>query len=280
MTHMPQRLAPRSYRAIWISDIHLGARGCQADMLLDFLRETDSNMLYLVGDVVDGWRLKRWWYWPQPHNDVVQKLLRKARKGSHVVYIPGNHDAFARRYAGYHFGGVEVLKEAVHETADGRKLLVIHGDEFDVVVRYARWLAYLGDSAYHAALRLNVAVNWCRSALGLPYWSLSAYAKQRVKQAVKYIGAFEEAVVQAARSRGVDGVVCGHIHHAEMRMMGDMLYCNDGDWVETCSALVEHHDGRLEILRWAEVSSGYAERAAASEKSFRSPGRRPATMPG
>ena len=205
MTHMPVQRPPRHYRAIWISDVHLGARGCQAAMLLDFLRETESDTLYLVGDIVDGWRLKRWWYWPQTHNDVVQKLLRKARKGANVIYIPGNHDAFARRYIGYRFGGVEVLRETVHETADGRRLLVMHGDEFDVVVRCARWLAYLGDTAYHAALRLNVLVNWARSAFDLPYWSLSAYAKQRVKQAVKYIGAYEEAVAQAARSRGVDG---------------------------------------------------------------------------
>lgn len=257
MTPMPQRPAPRSFRAIWISDVHLGARGSQTAMLLDFLRETESTMLYLVGDIVDGWRLKRWWYWPQPHNDVIQKILKKARKGAHVVYIPGNHDAFARRYVGYHCGDIEVLRE----TADGRKLLVMHGDEFDAVVRYARWMAYLGDSAYHFALRLNIMVNWARKLIGLPYWSLSAYLKQRVKQAVSFIGAFEQAVVQAAKSRGVDGVVCGHIHHAEMRMIDGVLYCNDGDWMETCSALVEHHDGRLEILHWADVVQARSPRA-------------------
>jgi len=220
-------------------------------MLLDFLRDTESETLYLVGDIIDGWRLKRSWYWPQAHNDVVQKLLRKARKGAHVVYIPGNHDDFARKYAGFRFGGIDVLMDAMHETADGRKLLILHGDEFDAVVRYARWLAYLGDHAYHFALRLNVFVNWVRRMFNLPYWSFSAYAKQRVKSAVKYIGAFETAVAQAARSRGADGVVCGHIHHAEMTEIEGVLYCNDGDWVETCSALVEHYDGSLEILHWA-----------------------------
>ena len=255
MTPMPQQPAPRSYRAIWISDIHLGARGCQAEALLDFLRQTDSKTLYLVGDIVDGWRLKRGWYWPQPHNDVIQKLLRKARKGAQVVYIPGNHDDFARRYFGYRFGGVEVLHEAVHETADGRKLLVMHGDEFDVVVRYARWIAHLGDVAYHAALRLNVAVNWARARLGLPYWSLSGYLKNRVKQAVSYIGAYEQAVAETARRRGMDGVVCGHIHHAELREIDGVLYCNDGDWMDSCTALVEHYDGRLEILRWSETET-------------------------
>jgi len=251
--HMPPASRPTHYRTIWISDVHLGARGCQAEHLLDFLRETESTTLYLVGDIVDGWRLKKWWYWPQPHNDVVQKILRKARKGAQVVYIPGNHDSFARRYAGYSFGNLHIMNDAVHETADGRRLLVMHGDEFDTVVRYARWLAYLGDNAYHLALRLNVIVNGVRRMLGLPFWSLSAFAKQRVKQAVNYIGAFEAAVANAAKTRGVDGVVCGHIHHAERREMEGVEYINDGDWVESCTALVEHHDGRLEILRWTDV---------------------------
>ncbi len=266
------------YRTIWISDIHLGAKGCQATLLLDFLRATESANLYLVGDIVDGWRLRRWWYWPQTHNDVVQKLLRKARKGAKVVYIPGNHDAFARKYAGYQFGGIEVLKEAIHETADGRRLLVLHGDEFDVVVRYARWVALLGDWAYHAALRLNVLVNWSRQVLGLPYWSLSAYLKLKVKRAMQFVGAYESAVAHAARQRGVDGVVCGHIHHAEMREIEGVLYCNDGDWMETCSALVERHDGSLEILRWSDIAQ--TQRKASTP--VRAPGRRRAApaLPG
>ena len=239
------------YRTIWISDIHLGTRGCQAEKLLDFLKKTDSDYLYLAGDIIDGWRLKRAWYWPQDHNDVVQKVLRKARKGTRVVFVPGNHDEFARDYVSNHFGGVEVVDRAIHETADGRKLLVIHGDEFDVVVRYAKWLAVLGDGAYTGLLALNNWFNSLRKQLNLPYWSLSAYLKFKVKNAVKYIAEYETAIARAAVSAGVDGVVCGHIHHAEMRMIEGVLYCNDGDWVESCTALAEHMDGRLELIHWA-----------------------------
>jgi UDP-2,3-diacylglucosamine pyrophosphatase LpxH len=244
---------PRHYRTIFISDVHLGTRGCKAEFLLDFLRATESDHLYLVGDIVDGWRLKRSWYWPQAHNDVVQKILRKARKGTNVTYIPGNHDEGARQFGGLHFGGVVVQGQAIHETADGRKLLIIHGDEFDGVVRYAKWLAFLGDQAYTVALSLNTVLNWCRLRLGLPYWSLSAYLKQRVKNAVEFIGDFEKALAEEARRQNVDGVVAGHIHHAEIRDIDGITYCNDGDWVESCSALVEHADGRLEILRWVEI---------------------------
>ena len=244
---------PQRYRTIWISDVHLGTRGCKADFLLDFLRHTESDRLFLVGDIVDGWRLKKTWYWHQSHNDVVQKLLRKARKGTEVIYVPGNHDEAARDYCDLHFGGVLVLREALHETADGRRLLVMHGDEFDVVVRYARWLALLGDRAYTLLLALNHWLNVVRRQLGYPYWSLSAYLKHKVKNAVEYIGNFERAIAEEARRRGVDGVVCGHIHHPEIRDIEGVLYCNDGDWVESCSALVEHFDGRLEILRWTDT---------------------------
>jgi UDP-2,3-diacylglucosamine pyrophosphatase LpxH len=246
------RPAPRRWRTIYLSDIHLGTRGCQAELLLDFLRHTESDYLYLVGDIVDGWRLKRWWYWPQAHNDVVQKILRKARKGTKVFYVPGNHDEAARDYCGLMFGGVEVCNEVVHRTADGRQLLVLHGDVFDGVVRHARWLAMLGDWAYGLALKLNTVFNAGRRALGLPYWSLSAWLKHKVKNAVEYIGCFEAAVAAEARRRGVDGVVCGHIHHAEIREIDGVLYCNDGDWVESCTALVEDRSGRMSILRWAE----------------------------
>jgi UDP-2,3-diacylglucosamine pyrophosphatase LpxH len=249
MTH----LAPlHRYRTIWLSDIHLGTRGCKADFLLDFLRHTESDTLYLVGDIVDGWRLKRSWYWPQAHNDVVQKLLRKARKGTRIVYVPGNHDEWLRDYASIVLGGVVVQSEAVHQTADGRRLLIIHGDAFDGVVAYARWLALLGDGAYTVALWLNNHFNRIRRRLGYPYWSLSAYLKGKVKNAVEYIGNFAAAVTEEARRRGVDGVICGHIHCAEIRDMGDVVYCNDGDWVESCTALVEHFDGRLEIIRWMD----------------------------
>lgn len=238
------------YRTVWISDLHLGSIGCQAEMLLDFLRHVDCDTLYLVGDIIDGWRLKRSWYWPQAHNDVVQKILRKARKGTRVVFVPGNHDEFAREYVGLHFGGVEVTEEAVHETADGRKFLVTHGDEFDAIVRYAKWLAMIGDGAYLFLLVLNRWLNRARAALGFPYWSLSAYLKYKVKNAVKFIAEYEEAVAGVVERRGLDGIVCGHIHHPETRQIGKVLYCNDGDWVESCSALTEDHQGNLRILRW------------------------------
>lgn len=240
------------YRTIWISDVHLGTRGCKGEFLLDFLRRTESQTLYLVGDMIDGWRLKKNWYWPQAHNDVIQKLLRKARKGTDVIYVPGNHDEAARDYCDLHFGGVLVSREAIHTLADGRRMLVIHGDEFDVVVRYAKWLAVLGDWAYATLLAMNHWLNVCRRRLGYPYWSLSAYLKHKVKNAVEYIGNFEKALAEEAARRGVDGVICGHIHHPEIRSIDGVLYCNDGDWVESCSALVEHFDGQLEIIRWAE----------------------------
>ena len=240
----------KRFRTIWISDIHLGTRGCKAEFLLDFLRHTESEFLYLVGDIVDGWRLRKSWYWAQTHNDVIQKVLRKARKGTKVIYIPGNHDEWLRDYTEHHFGGVLLLGEAIHVTADGKRLLVVHGDAFDGVVRYARWLALLGDWAYELTLRLNNVFNRVRRHLGYPYWSLSAYLKSRVKNAVQFVSDYAHAIAAEARMREVDGVVCGHIHQAEIRQMEGVLYCNDGDWVENCSALVEHFDGRLEILYW------------------------------
>ncbi|MBP7338343.1 MAG: UDP-2,3-diacylglucosamine diphosphatase [Niveispirillum sp.] len=243
----------RSYRAIWLSDIHLGTRGCQADMLLDFLKHTESDVLYLVGDIVDGWRLKKSWYWPQAHNDVVQKILRRARKGAQVFMIPGNHDEAFRDYIGLQFGGVTILEDTIHTAADGKRYLVIHGDQFDAVVRYAKWLAFVGDTAYTFLLWLNTLLNKARRKLGFPYWSLSAYLKHKTKKAVEFIGDYETALTDEARRRQVDGVICGHIHHAEIRDMDGVLYVNDGDWVESCTALVEHPDGRLEILRWADI---------------------------
>jgi UDP-2,3-diacylglucosamine pyrophosphatase LpxH len=241
------------YRTIWLSDIHLGTRGCKAEFLLDFLRCNESETLYLVGDIIDGWRLRRSWYWAQSHNDVVQKILRKARKGTHVAYIPGNHDEWLRDYTGLEFGGIALHDEVVHVTADGKRLLIIHGDAYDGIVKYARWLALLGDWAYTLALWVNNHFNHIRRKLGYPYWSLSAYLKGKVKNAVEYVGNFAEAVADEARRRGLDGVVCGHIHSAEIRQLGDMLYCNDGDWVESCTALVEHWDGQLEIINWVEL---------------------------
>jgi UDP-2,3-diacylglucosamine pyrophosphatase LpxH len=239
------------FRTLWISDLHLGTPGCRAAALLDFLKHTECETLYLVGDIIDGWQLRRQWYWPQAHNDVIQKLLRKARKGTRVIFIPGNHDEFARGFVGHDFGGIEVAADWVHATADGRKLWVTHGDLYDGVIQCAKWLAHVGDSLYEFTLRLNRHLNSLRARFGLPYWSLSKYLKHKVKRAVSYIGDFEAAVAREARQRGLHGVVCGHIHHAELREIGGILYANDGDWVESLTALAEHADGTLEIIDWA-----------------------------
>lgn len=258
----PPAPAPLRYRAIFVSDTHLGTPGCQADALLEFLRRTESDYLYLVGDVVDGWQLKRRWHWRQSHNDVVQKVLRKARKGTQVIYVPGNHDEAARHYVGVAFGGIEIRDEAVHCTARGQRLLVTHGDLFDGVVQCARWLAIVGDALYTFTLKLNRHVNALRARMGLRYWSLSQYLKHRVKNAVSYIVAFEAALAGEARRRGLDGVVCGHIHKAEIREIDGILYCNDGDWVESLTALVETLDGELRIVHWHEVRATEATACA------------------
>lgn len=241
----------RRYRSVFISDIHLGTRGCKADFLLDFLNQVEADTIYLVGDIVDGWRLKQSWYWPQSHDDVVQNILHKARRGTRVIFVPGNHDEFFRQYIGSHFAGVEVVTDCFHTTADGRRMYVLHGDLFDGIVRYAKWLALLGDWAYNLLLEINRYFNVTRRWFGLGYWSLSAYLKNKVKNAVQYVNQFEEALAEEARRHGADGVICGHIHKAEMRMIDDVLYVNDGDWVESCTALVEHNDGKLEIIHWA-----------------------------
>ena len=244
------------YRAIFISDLHLGTKDCRSDFLADFLRQSSCEYLYLVGDIVDGWRLRKSWYWDASHDEVIRLILRQARAGTAVIYIPGNHDEMFRAWLplGLEVAGVRLQRDADHTTADGRRLLVIHGDEFDSVVRYAKFLALLGDSAYTAALVVNRHFNAVRRRLHLPYWSLSAWLKHRVKGAVKAIDRFETALAGEARRRGFDGVVCGHIHHAEMREVGGVLYLNDGDWVESCTALVEHADGRLELLDWAAMN--------------------------
>jgi len=241
------------FRAIFISDCHLGTPGCQAAALLEFLRCTESDYLYLVGDIIDGWQLRRRWYWHQMHNDVIQKVLRKVRKGTQVVYVPGNHDEAARHYVGVDFGGIAIRHEAIHVTNTGLRLLVTHGDRFDGVVTCARWLALLGDRLYALILKLNQHFNAARARLGLPYWSLSQFLKLKVKNAVSFITAFEEALAREARTRAFDGVVCGHIHHAEIRRIDGILYCNCGDWVESLTALVEAHDGTLSILHWQDM---------------------------
>ena len=243
----------RKYRTIWISDVHLGTKGCNADMLIDFLDNVDSETMYLVGDIIDGWRLKKRFFWPATHNDIVWRILKRAKRGTRIVYIPGNHDEMFRQFTGLNFGGVEIRRSAFHDTADGRRLMVLHGDEFDTVMLAHRWLAFVGDALYGLMMRLNVGVNWFRRKLDLPYWSLSKVAKHKVKNAVEFISRYEELVSRAASGRGVDGVVCGHIHTAEIREMGDITYYNDGDWVEGCTALVEHFDGTMEILHWAEI---------------------------
>jgi UDP-2,3-diacylglucosamine pyrophosphatase LpxH len=247
-------------RALFLSDVHLGTRGCQAAELLRFLKVYDADRIYLVGDIIDGWRLRSGWYWPQEHNDVIQKLLRKVRKGARLVYIPGNHDEFLRDYLGSNFGGIEISDQAIHETADGKRFLVIHGDAFDMVVRHARWLALLGDGAYTFALFLNSYVNATRRRLGFSYWSLSAWAKSRVKNAVNFISSFEEFLSAEAKRQDADGVICGHIHHAALHETFGVRYVNTGDWVESCTAVVEHYDGTLEIVRWTQ--SGYLDPVA------------------
>jgi len=241
---------PFRYRAIFISDTHLGTRGCKAEFLLDFLRWNESKHLYLVGDIVDGWQLKKGWHWPQSHNDIIQKILRKARKGTRVTYVAGNHDEALRHFLGLTFGEIEIKDEAVYRTVDGRDLWVTHGDLFDGVVQHAKWLAYLGDSLYSFILRVNHYFNQLRNRLGFSYWSLSQYLKHKVKNAVAFITEFEEALTAEARRRGYDGVVCGHIHKPEIRDVNGILYCNDGDWVESLTALVETNSGELKIIHW------------------------------
>ena len=263
----------RRFRTLFISDVHLGARGSQAHLLLDFLRYHDADTIYLVGDIVDGWALKLNWYWPQSHNDFVQKMLRKARKGAKVIYIPGNHDEIFRDYVGMEFGNVSIQKDAIHVTADGKRLLVLHGDEFDSVMQVSKWLAKLGSRVYDWLLYCNRWVNVFRRKLGFPYWSLAAYLKHKAKSAVQFIGDYEEAVAKETLKRGADGVVCGHIHHAEITRHHGVLYCNDGDWVESCTALIERHDGTLEILNWAEhIAARDAQKTAA-------PSRKPTAVP-
>lgn len=239
--------APKRVRTAWISDIHLGTRGSNAAMLLDFLREYECETLYIVGDLIDIWAMRRARYWPQAHNDVIQKILRKARKGTQVIYIPGNHDDLIGQYLG-RYGEITIQKRAIHRTADGRRILVIHGHELDTVVQNVRWLAFAGDLGYTFLLSLNPLINFVRRRFGLGYWSLSAAVKARVKDAVSFIGKFEDAIAKYAQKYRVEGVLCGHIHSAAIKQIGNVSYYNCGDWVESCTALVERMDGRIEIV--------------------------------
>ncbi|MCX7218989.1 UDP-2,3-diacylglucosamine diphosphatase [Undibacterium parvum] len=252
----PSKKEVSRFRTIWISDLHLGTTGCQATRLLEFLQATESETLYLVGDIIDGWQLKRRWYWDQAHNNVVQLVLKKAKKGTNVIFVPGNHDEAVRQFIDLDFGGIKVRDELIHVTAQGKRMLVLHGDRFDGVIACAKWLAYVGDSLYTMILKFNQVLNTWRARLGLPYWSLSQYLKLKVKNAVSYISSFENALADEARKRGLDGVICGHIHKAEIRDIDGITYCNDGDWVESLSALVEDANGALRLVSWHEIVLG------------------------
>jgi len=256
----------KQVRALFISDVHLGMKTIKVDQLLDFLDCHDAETIYLVGDILDGWRLQKNWRWPECYNVLLQNLLQKAENGTRIVYLPGNHDEFLRDYLGTHFGAIEVIDRTIHQAADGKQYLVIHGDQFDVVVLHAKWLAHLGDWAYNAALRLNIGVNFVRRKLGFGYWSLSAWAKNKVKNAVSFIGRYEEALALEAKHSNVDGVICGHIHHADMHDHYGTRYINTGDWVESCTAIVEHHDGEFELIRWTEMASPKSEHQSKHNK--------------
>lgn len=252
----PARDALHRYRTVWISDFHLGTRGCRAERLLDFLQNVHCDTLYLVGDIVDAWALKKAWYWPASHTAVVRALLEIQRsRGTRVIYVPGNHDEVLRDYLPIDLSGIEICNEYLHETADGRRYLVIHGDQFDLVCTQARWLAVMGDVAYRGVIQANSWYNTVRRRLGYPYWSLSAFLKYQVKNAVAFIGRFEEALADEAARRGVDGIVCGHIHTPSRRTIDGVDYCNDGDWVESCTALTEDFAGAMGLLYWGREAA-------------------------
>ena len=263
------------YRAVFISDVHLGSSGCRARDLVAFLKRVECDTLYLVGDILDMWRLKQRWHWPSDHNRVVSRLLKMAKKGTKVVYVPGNHDEHVRQYVGLSFGGIDVRERDVHTTADGRRLLVTHGDQFDMVVKHARALSVLGGWAYDLLLTFNVRINQARRLFGLGHWSLAKYAKSRVKKACEHISNFEDALADEAERKGYDGVVCGHIHHAEISTRRSVAYYNCGDWVESCTALVEHDDGTIQLLDGLAYVEGLREQARQIKKAVREP--RPAT---
>jgi len=222
----------------------------QANLLLEFLKSFECEKLYLVGDIIDGWSLGRSFYWPQDHNDVIQKFLRRARKNTRVIYIPGNHDEFLRAFGEHQFGNVELLRNDTHIGVDGKKYIVMHGDEFDAVINNIKWLSHLGAWAYDVSISLNIIVSKIRSWFGLPYWSVSAWLKYKVKEAVNFIGNYEQNLSAYAKSKEANGIICGHIHHANIRKIDDVVYMNCGDWVESCTALVEHLDGTWEIIVW------------------------------
>ena len=251
MTHNPPKRSIK-LRSVFLSDVHLGFRGASANYLLDFLKAVDTEYLYLVGDIVDVWSLKKSFFWPQEHNNVLRLVLSMAKRGTRVVYIPGNHDQMFREYAGHAFGNLEIQRETVHVTADGRNILVMHGDEFDAVIKCASWLGHLGTHVYDAILWANRHFNSARRLLGLPYWSLATYLKYKAGSAVTYIDRFEKAVVHEAQRRRVDGIVCGHIHRARLAEIDGIHYMNCGDWVESCTTLIEDYSGRFSLMHWSE----------------------------
>ena len=246
--------APMQYRAIWISDVHLGTPQAKASFLLDFLRHHDADRYYLIGDIIDGWALKRSWYWPTSHNELIRGLLQKA-EDTNVTYIPGNHDEVARDFPGLQLGGITIQRKTYHHTADGRRFLVVHGDEFEGVIRYSKWLEVLGSWTYSGVLTADRWLNRVRRLLNWPYWSLANYLKD-TPQIQQIIAEFEETAAREADTGGFDGVICGHIHRPRMRIIGDTQYVNTGDWMESCTALMEHRDGRLELHRWIPDGDG------------------------
>jgi UDP-2,3-diacylglucosamine pyrophosphatase LpxH len=245
-------MRPLKFRAVWISDVHLGSRACKADFLLDFLLSVQTEHLYLVGDIIDMRAMRRGLYWPQIHNNVIRAILGKAKHDTRVVYVPGNHDEPVREHVGEVFGNVDIQRSAVHETLDGKKLLVMHGDEFDGMLQCPRLMAWVGSLSYDLLLHLNGVYNAWRRRFNKPYWSLSSFIKSKVGNANRHIGMFESVVADYARKRGMDGVVCGHIHKPRLTRQDGFVYCNDGDWVEHCSALVERLDGTLSLIHWAD----------------------------
>ena len=242
------------YKSIFISDVHLGTRGSKAEILLDFLKDAECDNLFLVGDIFDGWRLKNNWYWPQAHSTVIQKILRMSRKGTKIVYVPGNHDEFMREFVGHQFGDITLTDEYLYRASNGREYIVVHGDKFDLVTMNMKWLSHVGDWAYTSLLNINTILHWIRTYLRLPYWSLSKWAKKQVKEAVNFIGNYESSLAHYARIKHVDGIICGHIHSAALDVIEDVEYMNCGDWVESCTALVETMDGEFQLIHWGDTN--------------------------
>ena len=246
----------KTYRTIFISDVHLGTRDCKAEELNNFLKNNTCETLYLVGDIIDGWRIQQnKWKWKQSHTNVIRKILNASKKGTTVIYVVGNHDEFLRPMLpyGFSFGNIEIVNRSEHIGIDGKRYLVVHGDMFDGISKVAPWLNFLGDKAYDFILALNTRYNWLRHRLGFGYWSVSKYLKLQIKRAVSYIFQFESNLTDYCRRKGFDGIICGHIHTAEIKNIDGVVYMNDGDWVESCTALVEHHDGRWEIVNWTKI---------------------------